>query len=383
MIFFGPALLIVVAQNAPPPPRPAAPIEWARPLATGWDALAAGRAADAEAAADTVLRAGHARHDATTLKIRARLMAGHVDGALGAYDEWSQGTRQDVFLLQPIAGGVLVSLAESKQADVRLAALAELAKNGDAAARAALEQVKTVDADAALAALGDASAIARLREQIARPAPGVDQLGVIDALVAAKATDAIPDLASALDPARPGPVRAAAADGLGALGAAEAAPKLRELLKESDGVISNAAAMALARLGDAAGLAVVTQMETSPVISVRLAAADVTAGTSASGAWVPVATDALRDPDPGTRLAAASLLMRNGVNVTAAQAALRAMLADTNPALRQIAARTLAAAPAPVVTGETAQLARMLLDPEPQIRIAAAAALLRLAGGID
>jgi hypothetical protein len=59
------------------------------------------------------------------------------------------------------------------------------------------------------------------------------------------------------------------------------------------------------------------------------------------------------------------------------------MLADDNPALRHLAARTLAAAPVPVVTGETAQLARLMLDAEPRIRIAAAAALLRLAGGID
>jgi HEAT repeat protein len=383
MLLFGPALLIVIAQNVPPPARAAAPIEWARPLAAGWDARAAGRATDAEAAADTVLRAGHGRHDALGLKIRARLQAGHVDGAIGAYDEWSQGARQDVFLLQPIASSVLAALAESKQPDVRLAALAELAKNGDAAARAALEQAKSVDADAALAALGDARAVARLREQIAHPVPGVDQLGVIDALVAAKATDAVPDLVGALDPARPGPVRAAAADGLGTLGAAEAAPKLRELLKESDGIISNAAALALARLGDPAGIAVVTQMESSPVISVRLAAAEATAGTSPTGAWVPIATDALRDPDPGTRLMAAALLMRSGANLTAAQAALRGMLADHNPALRQLAARTLAAAPAGIVTGEAAQLERLLLDAEPQIRIAAAGALLRLAGGID
>ncbi len=383
MLFFGPALLIVVAQSAPAPARAPAPIEWAHRLATGWESLSAGRANDAEGAADAVLREGHARHDASALKIRARLLAGRVDGAIAAYDEWGQGSRQDVFLLQPIAASLLASLAESKQRDVRQAALAELAKNGDAAARAALEQTQTVDADAALAALGDARAVARLREQISHPTPGVDQASVIDALVAAKATDAVPDLMGALDPTRPGPVRAAAADGLGTLGAAEAVSKLRDLLKESDGVISNAAAMALARLGDPSGLAVVAQMETSPVISVRLAAAEATAGTNPAGAWVAIATEALRDPDPGTRLTAAALLIRSGVKDTAAQAVLRALLADNNPAVRHLAARALAGAPGPVATGETAELKQLLLDPEPQIRIAAAGALLRMAGGID
>src|SRR5437868_7106698 len=88
--------------------------------------------------------------------------------------------------------------APQRAADaVKRAALDARARNGDAAARAALEQAGTIDADATLASLGDAKAIARLRAQLAQPAPGVDQVGAIDALVQARAIDAAPDLIAA------------------------------------------------------------------------------------------------------------------------------------------------------------------------------------------
>jgi HEAT repeat protein len=372
----------ISAQQPAPTPAPA-PIEWARQLSEGWAALAAGQAAQAEASADAVLGGGHARHDATSLKIRARVQAGHPDTALDVYSEWSKGGHDDVFLLQPIAGAVLSSLTSSPQPDIKRGALAALASNGDAAARAALAATESTDGDATLAALGDASAVARLRDRIAHPSAGNDQVGAIDALVQAKAMEAVPDLIAALDPARPAPVRAAAAEGLGMLGAPEAVPRLKELLGDADGSISSTAALALARLGDQSSASAITQMETSPVMSSRLAAAQAVAPTSQGGPWVAIATSALQDPDPITRLSAAETLLRYAPDNSVARETVRRALTDGNPAIRQMAAQSVSRMPVSTAAVDVAQLVRMLRDTSPNVRIAAAGTVLKLAGGVD
>ena len=353
-------------------------------LGIGWNSLAAGRAADAEKAADAVLRAGHARHDAFSLKIRARLLAGQVNGALDAYDQWSQNAREDVFLLQPIAAAVLSSLAASNQPDVRRAAIEALARSGDAGARAALEKAEvSIESDATLAALGDQRAVTRLRENIAHPTPGIDQEAAIDALVDAKATAAAPELIAALDPSRPAPVRAAAARGLGVFEADESRTKLREALNDPDGLVRASAAVALARMGDQAGSTIVAQMENSPVTDVRLLAAEASAAEGASGAWTGTATAALRDPDPLTRLSAAQLLLRHAPESAGALDAVRAGLTETNPAVRHVAAKIMSNAPAQALTLDVGLLKRMLIDSSVDVRVAAATALLRLAGGTE
>jgi HEAT repeat protein len=386
MMFHSFALLVTLAQTpAAPPKPPSMPTEvaWMRLLSDGWVALASGRPTQAEATADAVLRAGHARHDAVSLKIHAGVLVGPPERALEVYDQWAEGKRDDVFLLQPIAQSMLTSLADSKQADVRSAALAALARNGDAAARAALQQAATIDSDAALAAIGDAGAVTRLRKRVSQPSPGVDQVAAIDALVEAKAVEAVPDLVAALDPARPAPARAAAARGLGILHASDATAKLRDLLNDSDGTISTAAAVSLASLGDPAGANLVAQMENSPVLSVRLAAAEVAAEANQPSGWVGTATAALRDPDPLTRLTAAKLLLRRGQETPAAAEVLSETLADSNPAIQHLASQVVSNNPEGAATLNVGQLRHMLRDASPQVRIAAAGTLLRLAGGTE
>jgi HEAT repeat protein len=358
-------------------------------LAKGWAALAAGRAGDAESVADVLLQGGVRRHDATTLKIHARVQAGRADGALDTYEQWAQtAAREDVFLLQPVARGLLYAQSKSSDAATRLRALEALAINGDTDAAARLEQMASAPngggtADETLARLGNAAAIGRLQERVTSPGMRTDVSAEIDALVKAKATSAAAAIAGALDPARPMPTKLAAARALGQLDARDALPQLRRALEDPDPPVRFMAAAALARMGDQAGAAQLTQMENSPVADIRMMAAEVAAPGNPSGAWVAAATAALQDPDPMARLGAADLLMRYAAEPTAGKAVLDHALADANPAMRLAAARTLDEIPPALLGTDIAQLRRLLRDTDAQIRIAAAGSLLRLTGGID
>ena len=358
-------------------------------LAKGWAALAAGRAGDAESIADLLLQGGMRRHDAATLKIHARVQAGRADAALDTYEQWAQtAAREDVFLLQPIARGLLYGLSKSPDAGTTLRALEALAVNGDTDAAARLEQMTSAPdaggtADETLARLGNAAAIGRLQQRVTSPGMRADVSNEIGALVKAKASGAALAIAGALDPARPMPTRLAAARALGQLDARDAIPQLRRALDDPDPPVRFVAAAALARLGDQAGAALLTQMENSPVADIRMMAAEVAAPGAPSGAWVAAATAALQDPDPMARLGAADLLMRYAADPAAGKAVLDQALADPNPAMRLVAARALAEIPPAVLGTDIVQLRRLLRDTDAQIRIAAAGSLLRLTGGID
>jgi hypothetical protein len=130
-----PLVLLLLAMASPPeqatrPPAdatsaPSTPA-WrgTEQLAKGWAALAAGRAGDAESIADLLLQAGVRRHDATTLKIHARVQAGRADAALDAYEQWTQTAgREEPFLLQPIARGLLNAQSQSQDAGTKLRAV--------------------------------------------------------------------------------------------------------------------------------------------------------------------------------------------------------------------------------------------------------------------
>src|SRR5262245_7701465 len=118
-------------QGARSTPLPTQSASAAATLASGWGALASGRAADAEAAADFLLNARHSRHDAINLKIHARLGAAGANAALDAYEGWLQGAgKEDVFLIQPIARRVLEDYSNSPEVALKLAALQALASNG-------------------------------------------------------------------------------------------------------------------------------------------------------------------------------------------------------------------------------------------------------------
>ncbi len=81
-------------------------------LGRGWTALASKQPAQAIDLAQQILRASPASHDAVSLLVAAQVGAGQPLLALDAYDAWiSASKHEDLFLLQPVAFGVLRQLA--------------------------------------------------------------------------------------------------------------------------------------------------------------------------------------------------------------------------------------------------------------------------------
>lgn len=377
------------AQQRARPAAPAAGAASAQELASGWGALAAQRTTEAEAIADKLLQAGARRHDAMSLKIHARVQAGRPEPALDDYEQWMKGAPQeDVFLLQPIAAGVLEAQTLAADVGIRLDALQALAEAGDKSASARLAALAAASnvpgiADQALARAGNPAAVANLTRLVATASARTDVSGAIEALAKSKAGGAVKAIAAALDPTRSMPTKMSAARALGQMGAVEAIPQLQRALQDPEPPVRMAAAAALARLGDQSGADLIRQMENSPVTDIRLMAAEGAAAASPTGPWVATATTALQDPDPLARLTAAQLLLAHGADPTAALATLNQAMSDPNPALRLAATRAFEQVPRDALGTDIASLRRLLRDGDPRVRIVASAALLRLSGGVE
>ena len=312
-----------------------------------------------------------------------------ADSALDAYEQWLKAAPgEDVFLLQPIAAGVLRTQAEATDVGLRVDALQALAAAGDKTAAGRLSAMAASGpvpelADEALARAGNAEAVARLTRRVTAPNVRSDVSSAIEALAKARPAGAAEAISAALDPARALPTKLSAARALGDLGAADAIPRLRQALKDPEPPVRMMAAVALARLGDQSGADLIRDMENSPVTDIRLMAAQASAQGNPSGPWTTVATAALQDPDPIARLTAAQLLIEHGADPAAALATVHQSLEDPNPALRLVAVRTVQNVPPQALATDIPSLRALLRDTDPRLRIAAAGALLRLAGGIE
>jgi HEAT repeat protein len=378
----------------------AQPVQSARPpasegtgaLAKGWTALASGNAGEAERLSDSLLKTSPRHHDAIALKIAARLTGRTAPGAvsaLDAYESWIAAVqREDVFLLESIAKGMLDAHAKSNDQRVRTRALELLAATGDAQAVAQLNTMAagseptSVAVDDTLARLGDAAAVRRLADRVKNGGTR-DVSEAIDALAEANVKSAVGVIASALDPAKALPTKMAAARALGLLGDSTAIPRLKEALNDPDPPVRVLAAAALARLGDSAGAEIVQKLENSPVGDLRLLAVEVSASSNPSGPWVGVATGVLKDPDPLVRLRAAELLLRHAADPGAARDTFREALADQNPAMRDAAGQRLQRLPTAALADSLPELRKLLRDPSALTQLEAAGGVLRLAGAID
>jgi len=366
---------------------PATSPRGAQELAKGWVALAGGRAGEAERASDALLKATPRDHDALALKVRARLAGRGVSAALDTYEAWLPTVRQreDVFLLETIATGLLESLASSADLSVRARALEILSAIGDSNAMARLNAMaasgETAQGDAALARLGDAAAVKRLAGRV-KNGGARDVSDAIDALRDGDVKTAAGVIAGALDPSRPLPTKMAAARALGQLGDASRVPQLKEALKDPDPPVRVMAAAALARLGDDSAADLMRTYANSPVGDLRLIAVEAGAAGNPTGPWVGVATGVLQDPDPLVRLRAAELLLQHAADPGAAGEVFAQALGDTNPAMRYAAAQRLDHLPAAALERDMATLRRLLRDASPLVQIEAAGGLLRVAGAL-
>lgn len=350
-------------------------------LAQGWTALAAGQPVQAAAAAEQILKTTPRNHDAVSLAIAAQVAAGRPLPALDSYERWlAASSHEDRFLLEPVAAGVLRELATNPAPRIKFGALQALARSGDPAARAALQQAAQsetlpIEAERALAETGDKNGVQRLEARIAAGGPR-DKSGAIEALSAAGSRGSSTVIALALkDPALPS--RIAAAEALASLGVTDAIPALKEALNDPEGPVRVSVAVALARLGDQSGAAILQTLESSPVGDLRLLLASARAPGNPEGAWVGTAAALLGDPDPLVRVGAAELLLGFAKDPGEARSTVEAALADSNPALRSAAASSLATATQRRGLGDDLRtLRRLLRDQIPDVRLAAGALLL-------
>jgi HEAT repeat protein len=377
------ALLVAAAAaetSAQSAARPPASATVASQLGRGWTALANQQPAQAIDLAQQVLRTRPASHDALSLLVAAQVGAGQPLLALDAYDGWLASSKhEDLFLLQPVALGVLRQLAAHKELRVKAAALAALAEAGDAEAQRELqellsEQNAPAGLDADLAASGDQAAITRLETQIG-PKGVRDKSSSIDALARANSKSSAPAIVAALSDPAP-PTRMAAANALAELEATDAIPALKKALGDPDPAVRNMIAVALARLGDESSGVTMQSLAQSPIGELRLQAAQAAARQNPQGSWAENVQGLLRDPDPMLKLKAMRVLLEFGRQSEALTAALGAALSDDTPAVRTEAARLLreVSQQQPGVENP-AYLRRLLRDRVPDVQIEAARAL--------
>jgi HEAT repeat protein len=378
--------VIVVALEttawAQPPRAAGATVDrTAAALGRGWSALGLGQSAKAVEVARQLLKSEPGNHDAAALAVAAHSADRRPIAALDEYEKWLQASAtEDIFIMRTIATATLRTLAASPEPRIKIAALSAMAEAGDRAARQALVDETTganptVEADAALAELGDREAIGRLETMVTAGGPR-DKSAAIDALRDAGSKGSAAAIAAALkDPAPPS--RMSAARALADLGATDAIPALRETLQDEDPAVRTMASIALTRLGAPEGGMTLESLEKSPVGQYRLLAATAAATQNPSGTWELVAESLLTDPDPLVRVKAAALLLEHGRKADTASAVLSAGMSDPSPAVRTSAAKLVIRSIQKAGAQDLPTLRLMLRDRLPDIQVAAASGVLR------
>jgi HEAT repeat protein len=362
-------LLCSVAGTRAGAQTPAAVDPAAAALGRAWTAIAAGRPAEAVAAADELLKSNPRDRRAVTVKVEALASAAPVR-ALDAYEKWlTIVSTEDIFLLDPVARGTLERIASETDARLRLDALEILARAGVRSARERLSQEGGGAGDLALARLGDRAALARLKGagfDQKRPELRIDILS----LAGASAFDSLrPFLAE-----KSGAVRAKAIEAIGRVAGKAAIEDLRAAAADPEFHVRATANVALAKLGDAQALSIVQEMLSSPVPDVRLLAATAFADRG-PGPWVDALLPLLNNNEGVIKLKAAELLAP--VKPEAARSVLEAAAEDGNPVVRVEAARVSATpAVAGALSADLASLRRALRNADPAVRLHAASAIL-------
>ena len=362
------ACLVVVAPAAAQTPGPASDPQT---ISRGWAALAAGRLGEAVTLANGVLKRKPRSHAALSLKIEALSAGAQPLTALDAYEEWLPKVGRKVDdrgLLEPVAAGILRTLATDPDLYVRSAALQFLAGAGDDSALQALRKSSADGnqmATLSLVARGDATAIAATQSLVAA-GTGRDNSGAIDALAAHGGLP--PAVLAALIKDRVPMNKAAAARALARSTDPTAAQQLDELSRDPDPFIRTSVTLARAKSGDQQAIAEARAMLASEVPDLRLMAAE------AMSAQLPRESEQavrplLTNPDGLVRFRAAALVGR--VDPGAVQSVLIEGLAHENPVIKQEAARVVAE----TLPGDIALLRQLLRHQDHTIVVTAAGAI--------
>jgi hypothetical protein len=297
--------------------------------------------------------------------------------ALNTYDRFFTSVgKHDLTLLVPAVNAVLADIALDPASRARILALERLARSGDMNARGQLESAAGgqntrmpagVEADCALARLGDSPAVDRLIGRLENEMPP-DKGAIITGLKDADAKRAAYAIVPFLTDDNPSN-RLAAIQALATLGSREHIAPLRAAFDaESRAFMRQSLAMALHSAGSSAGDALLAQLETASLPDSRLLAVEAY-HASQSPKWTPLARQVLRSSGEGARLRAAVLL---GLSDADARRELTTAAKSTNVATREVGAMLLESAG----SRDTTLLVTLLRDPSPFVRTYAAGALL-------
>jgi len=361
--------VIVAAPAAAQAPRPASD---AQTISRGWAAIAAGRFNEAVSLANGILKRKPRSHAALSLKIEALSSGAQPITALDVYEEWLPKVGRSVDdrgLLEPVASGMLRTLATDSDPRVRSTALEFLARAGDDAALQALRK-GSADGDQsatlALVARGDADAIATMQTLIGA-GTGRDNSIAIAALAAHGGVP--PALLETLIKDRVPMNRAAAARAVASNAGPTGTHVLDELSKDPDPLVRMSVTLARAKNGDDKALADARAMLASEVPDVRLIAAEALNSTLPSECEQAV-RPLLTNPDGLNRFRAAALVGQ--VDPPAVQPVLLEGLAHENPLIQQEAAKLVAE----TLPGDIALLRQLLRHRDHSIVVNAAGAII-------
>jgi HEAT repeat protein len=377
------ATLTAGAQTANPPPaqakQPAAVSPHAQLLAQGWTALSEGDFGNAGRLAALVLNADPKNIAALSLAIDADIVGVGAAGGLTAYEQWLGNRKiEDAYAIRRVATAYLREAARNPA--TRVEAWKALAADGDADAVAALAAGSAAGGFgevSAMASLGDAQAARALIAQL-KTAPG-NKGPIIEALSRTRSQEAIPPLVALLDDDANLDTRAAAADALGKLNAVQTVDRLRRILEDPQIVylpLKWKAASALCRLKDASCLTffrrIMSSQQAQEYPQLKVDAAADMALFGAESEWIEEIRPLVASADPQVRAKAAVLIAP--YDNASARNALIGLLQDPNPAIRELAARDLAAR----VAGDFATLRFLLRSADATTRIQAAGRILEL-----
>jgi HEAT repeat protein len=366
-------ILVGVLAQASAGVQQAAPATDLALVASGWSALAEGRSDSAITNADRVLARRPWDHDAIALKVNA-LAAGDPIKALDAYESWLGKGSDDAGLLEPIAREVARAAATGPQGPLRRDARRMLTAAHVQLPAAAAADDEPFARDAAAALSGSADALQRL-EAVAS-SPNIRNKTALVAALEQVGPPAANGLIAILQQDVRGPAAGDAARALGKIGATEAIPALQAAMNAPEPYTRYSASVALARLGDPAGLSAVDAMLATSVPDVQLMAAETLSGQN--GPWVGTIMPLLDNPDGLTRFRAARLIARYYPD--AARRTFEQGATDPNPVIRSEALQmAIDAAPQQPSILDLQTLRRQLRDEDLAVRLSVAGAILAAA----